>query len=86
MESAIAPLENNQQLLVAAEAISQIVEVYVKRANGILDSLEVTDNSLGPILDDDFWHGLKTGVFGYHCMTNWATILAMTWIPDLHFH
>ena len=58
LESAIAPLENNQQLHVAAEAISQIVEVYVKRANGILDSLEVTDNSLGPVLDDDFLSGL----------------------------
>ncbi len=58
LESALAPLENNQQLHVAAEAISQIVEVYVKRANGILDSLEVTDNSLGPVLDDDFLSGL----------------------------
>ncbi len=58
LESAIAPLENNQQLHVAAEAISQIVEVYVKRANGILDSLEVTDNSYGPVLDDDFLFGL----------------------------
>ncbi len=58
LESVIAPLENNQQLHVAASAISQIVEVYVKRANGILDSLEVTDNSLGPVLDDDFLSGL----------------------------
>ncbi len=58
LESAIAPLENNQQLHVAAEAISQIVEVYVKRANGVLDSLEVTDNSNGPVLDDDFLSGL----------------------------
>ncbi len=58
LEDAIAPLENNQQLLVAAEAISQIVEVYLKRANGILDSLEVTDNSDGPVLDDDFLSGL----------------------------
>ncbi len=58
LESAIAPLENNQQLHVAASAISQIVEVYVKRATGILDSLEVTDNSLGPVLDDDFLSGL----------------------------
>ncbi len=58
LESAIAPLENNQQLQVSAEAISQIVEIYVKRANGILDSLEVTDNSDGPVLEDDFLSGL----------------------------
>ncbi len=58
LESAIAPLENNQQLHVAAEAISQIVEIYVKRANDVLDSLEVTDNSDGPVLDDDFLSGL----------------------------
>ncbi len=58
LESAIAPLENNQQLHVAAEAISQIVEVYIKRANGVLDSLEVTDNSDGPVLNDDFLSGL----------------------------
>lgn len=58
LEQAIAPLEKNQQLQVAAEAISQIVEVYVSRANGILDSLEVVDNSDGPILSDDFLSGL----------------------------
>jgi len=58
LESAIAPLENNQQLQVSAEAISQIVEVYVKKANSILDSLEATDNSQGPVLDDDFLSGL----------------------------
>lgn len=58
LDSAIAPLEKNQQLQVAAEAISQIVEVYVSRANGILDSLEVVDNSAGPILSDDFLSSL----------------------------
>ncbi len=58
LESAIAPLENNQQLHVAGEAIFQIVEIYVKRANYILGSLEVTDNSDGPVLDDDFLSGL----------------------------
>ncbi len=45
LENAIAHQGSNEQLLVAGDAISQIVEVYVKRANGILDSLEVTDNS-----------------------------------------
>lgn len=58
LDSAIAPLEKNQQLQVAAEAISQIVEVYVSRAKGILDSLEVVDNSEGPILSDGFLSGL----------------------------
>lgn len=58
LDNAIAPLEKNQQLQVAAEAISQIVEVYVSRAKSILDSLEVTDNSDGPVLSDDFLSGL----------------------------
>jgi len=58
LEQAIAPLEKNQQLQVAGEAISQIVEVYVSRAKRILDSLEVTDNSDGPVLADDFLSGL----------------------------
>lgn len=58
LEHAIAPMENHQQLQVAAEAISQIVAVHVKRANDILDSLEVTDNSEGPVLDENFLLGL----------------------------
>lgn len=58
LERAIAPMGNYQQLQVAAEATSQIVEIYVSRANGIFDSLEVTDNSDGPVLDDDFLSGL----------------------------
>ena len=58
LEEAIAHQDSNEQLLVAGNAIAQIVEVYVKRANGILDSLEVTDNSDGPVLDEDFLSGL----------------------------
>lgn len=58
LDSAIAPLEKNQQLQVAAEAIAQIVEVYVSRAKSILDSLEVVDNNQGPVLADDFLSGL----------------------------
>ena len=50
--------DTNGQLLVAGDAIAQIVEVYVKRAKGILDSLEVMDNSEGPVLDEDFLSGL----------------------------
>ncbi len=58
LEDAIAHQGSNEQLLVAGDAISQIVEVYVKRANGILDSLEVSDSSEGPVLDEDFLSGL----------------------------
>ncbi len=58
LEDAIAHQGSNEQLLVAGDAIAQIVEVYVKRANGILDSLEVTDNSQGPVLGEDFLSGL----------------------------
>ncbi|PSB26054.1 hypothetical protein [Chlorogloea sp. CCALA 695] len=50
--------DSNEQLSVAGDAISQIVQVYVKRANSILDSLEVTDSSDGPVLDEDFLSGL----------------------------
>jgi hypothetical protein len=58
LEDAIAHQETNEQLLVVGDAIAQIVQVYVKRANSILDSLEVTDNSEGPVLDEDFLSGL----------------------------
>lgn len=58
LEDAIAHSDSNEQLLVAGDAIAQIVEVYVKRAKGILDSLEVTDSSDGPVLDEDFLSGL----------------------------
>jgi hypothetical protein len=58
LEDAIAHQDTNGQLLVAGDAITQIVQVYVKRANGILDSLEVSDSSEGPVLDEDFLSGL----------------------------
>lgn len=48
LEDATALSDSNEQLLVAGDAIAQIVQVYVKRANGILDSLEVSDSSEGP--------------------------------------
>ncbi len=51
--------DTNGQLLVAGDAIAQIVEVYVKRAKCILDSLEVNDDSSeGTVLDEDFLSGL----------------------------
>ena len=58
LEDAISLQDTNKQLLVAGDAISQIVEVFVLRAKGILDSLDVTDDSDGPILGDDFLSGL----------------------------
>ena len=59
LEDAIAHSDSNEQLLVAGDAITQIVEVYVKRAKSILDSLEVNDDSReGPVLDADFLSGL----------------------------
>ncbi len=58
LEDAIAHQDTNGQLLVAGDAIAQIVEVYVKRAKCILDSLEMTDSSDGPVLDEDFLSGL----------------------------
>ena len=58
LEDAIAHQDSNEQLLVAGDAISQIVEVFVLRANSILDSLEATDNIEGPVLGDDFLSGL----------------------------
>ncbi len=59
LEDAIAYQDTNGQLLVAGDAITQIVEVYVKRAKGILDSLEMNDDSSkGPVLDEDFLSGL----------------------------
>jgi hypothetical protein len=58
LENVIANQDSNEQLLVAGDAISQIVEVFVLRAKGILDSLEVTDNSEGPVLAEDFLSGL----------------------------
>ena len=58
LDQAITHSDSNEQLLVAGDAITQIVEVYVKRANGILDSLEVMDNSNGPVLEEDFLSGL----------------------------
>ena len=58
LEDAIALQDSNEQLLVAGDAISQIVEVFVLRAKSILDSLEATDNTEEPILGEDFLSGL----------------------------
>lgn len=42
----------------AGDAIAQIVEVYIKRAESILSSMEVTDSSEVPVLDENFGSGL----------------------------
>ena len=58
LEQTIPEIDPRQQLPVAAEAIAQIVAVYVLRAKAILATLELKDNSKGPILSDDFLAGL----------------------------
>lgn len=58
LEQTIREIDRDQQLLLAAEAISQIVEIYVLRAKTILAALEFKDNSKGPVLSEDFLSGL----------------------------
>ncbi len=58
LERVVAEVPEDKRLILAADAISQIVEIYVKKANLILDSLEVRDTSVGPILTEDFLSGL----------------------------
>lgn len=58
LEQAIAKTDKDQQLLLAGEAIAQIVEVYVLRVELLLATLEVRDSSCGPVLSEDFLDGL----------------------------
>lgn len=58
LERVVAEVPEDQRLLLVGEAIAKIVEVYVKKANLILDSLEVRDTSVGPVLTEDFLSGL----------------------------
>ena len=58
LERVVAEVQKDQRLLLAGDAIAYIVEIYVKKANLILDSLEVKDTSVGPILTEDFLSGL----------------------------
>ena len=58
LERVVAEVQKDQRLLLAGDAIALIVEIYVKKANLILDSLEVRDTSVGPILTEDFLSGL----------------------------
>lgn len=54
LERVVAEVQQDQRLLLAGNAIAYIVEIYVLKANLILDSLEVRDTSIGPILTEDF--------------------------------
>ena len=58
LERVVAEVPEDQRLLLVGDAIAYIVEIYVKKANLILDSLEVKDTSVGPILTEDFLSGL----------------------------
>lgn len=58
LERVVAEVQQDQRLILAGNAIAKIVGVYVKKANLILDSLEVKDTSVGPILTEDFLSGL----------------------------
>lgn len=58
LERVVAEVPKDQRLLLAGDAIAQIVEIYVLKANLILDSLEVRDTCVGPVLTEDFLSGL----------------------------
>ena len=58
LERVVAEVQLDQRLLLAGDAIVKIVDVYVKKANLILDSLEVRNTCVGPILTEDFLSGL----------------------------
>lgn len=58
LEQVIEQSELDQQLRVAGDAITSIVEVYAIRANAILSSLEVQDTKSEPILSEDFLNDL----------------------------
>ena len=58
LERVVAEVPQDQRLLLAGDAIAYIVEIYVKKANLLLDSLEVRDTCVGPVLTEDFLSGL----------------------------
>ena len=58
LERVVAEVQKDQRLLLAGDAIAYIVEIYVKKANLILDSLEDRDTCVGPLLTEDFLSGL----------------------------
>lgn len=58
LETALAPLSQEAQLRVAAEAIAQLAEVYTARAEAILKTLDGEPAPTEPILGADFLAGL----------------------------
>ena len=58
LEAALAPLPQEAQLRVAAEAIDQLTDVYTARADAILKTLEGAPAPTEPILGADFLAGL----------------------------
>ena len=58
LERVVAEVPQDQRLLLAGDAIVKIVDIYAKKAKLILDSLEVRNTSVGPILTEDFLSGL----------------------------
>jgi len=58
LEQALVCVPQGQRLQVAAQAITQIAEVFCLRAELVLAALEASDNSQGPVLPEDFLAGL----------------------------
>ena len=58
LEQVLDEVQEEQRLQLAGEAISQIVEVFARRANSILAASSVRDTSVGPILSEDFLSSL----------------------------
>ena len=58
LETSLAPLPQETQLRVAAEAIAQLADVYAARAEAILKSLDGEPAPTEPILSADFLAGL----------------------------
>jgi hypothetical protein len=56
--AALAPLPQEAQLRVAAEAIAQLADVYAARADALLKSLDGEPTPTEPILGADFFAGL----------------------------
>lgn len=58
LETALAPLPQETQLRVAAEAIAQLAEIYAARAEAILSTLDGEPTPAEPIFGADFLAGL----------------------------
>ncbi len=61
LDLVLEQLPDHLQLAIAGDAISEIVEIYQRRADILLDALEWKDNGQGLILSEDFLSGLLRG-------------------------